>query len=351
MRVLMLSTDRNMLDANSAVYKRTRRYAEEFGHVDAIVFTTGRGGNVVDGPLHICPTNSLTRLSYGFSAFWIARGLSKPDIVTVQDPFETGLAAYFISLVKGIPFHVQIHTDLFSPEYRRHSFVNRLRVAIARFVIARAAGIRVVSERVKRDLETRFKLHVPVTVLPIFVDVERFHYAIPDPLLTERFAKYSHRVLVVSRLESEKNTGLAIHAFAENAPENACLIIVGDGRERGALEELAHSQKLGKHIFFEGRQDPVAYYKSADIVLFSSHYDGYGLVVAEALAAGKPVLSTDVGAARELGAIISTPDAFGEKLGEWFQRGSREGHLQNYRYKHFEEYLHAYCADIASAAR
>ena len=103
-------------------------------------------------------------------------------------------------------------------------------------------------------------------------------------------------------------------------------------------------------VFFEGKQDPAAYYALADLILVSSHYEGYGLVVVEALAAGKPVLSTDVGVAREAGAIIASSREFSQALARWFEGGPREGVLSNYPYRHFEEYAHAYCADIAEAA-
>lgn len=247
--------------------------------------------------------------------------------------------------------HVQVHTDLFAPEYRRHSFLNRIRAAIARFVLRRAARVRVVSGRIKRDLESLLRLRVPITVLPIFADAERFRYALPDPDLQERFAGYAHRLLVVSRLEPEKAVERAIRAFSEEAPENSCLVIVGEGRLRRELQEYAASVRRGRHIFFEGARDPAPYYKMADVVLVTSEYEGYGLVIAEALAAGTPVIAGDVGAARELGAIVAPPERYGEALAEWFQRGPREGRLLGYPYRDFQAYVRAYCDDIAACVQ
>ena len=103
-------------------------------------------------------------------------------------------------------------------------------------------------------------------------------------------------------------------------------------------------------VFFEDGKDVAPYYALTDLVLFPSKYDGYGMVIIEALAAGKPVLSTDVGIAREAGAIIAKPEEFPNALLEWFKSGPRTAELKNYQYKNFDEYIAAYCADIAACA-
>ena len=155
-------------------------------------------------------------------------------------------------------------------------------------------------------------------------------------------------MLVVSRLEAEKNVGLAIRAFADQAPKSACLIIVGDGSERTKLERLVQELGFSGRIFFEGGEDPKKYYKLASMFLSTSLYEGYGMTVIEALASGIPVLSTDVGIAREAGAIIASQEKFAYALREWFKNGPRVGSLKNYPYVNFREYVEAYCADIAS---
>ena len=185
-------------------------------------------------------------------------------------------------------------------------------------------------------------------MLPIFVDIERFRTIRADPALDARFAKFPTKLLVVSRLEREKNVALAMRSFAYAAPLNACLIIVGDGGERTALEKLARDEGLTGRAFFEGERDAAPYYLFVDLVLVPSRYEGYGLVIVEALAAGKPVLSTDVGIAREAGAIVTTSEKFAERLAQWFKNGSRTAELKNYPYKGFDEYVRAYCEDVLS---
>ncbi|MDO8562158.1 MAG: glycosyltransferase, partial [bacterium] len=228
---------------------------------------------------------------------------------------------------------------------------NRLRVLVAGFVLRRASRIRVVSERIKTSLEKKYHLRAPVTVLPSFVDVELFRDAKVEENLAKRFAEFKTKLLVVSRLEPEKNVGLAIRAFAKSAIEDSCLIILGEGREKESLQKLSEKVGLSKWVFFEGAEAPIKYYKLADLVLAPSLYEGYGMVIVEALASGVPVLSTDVGIAREAGAIIAGKDSFAEAIKTWFESGSRVGELRNYPYKNFEEYVEAYCGDIKSCTR
>ncbi|KKW19788.1 MAG: group 1 glycosyl transferase [Parcubacteria group bacterium GW2011_GWA2_51_10] len=314
----------------------------------ASTFRTKRvADNVV---LH--PASSRSRLLRFLKAVSISRRLGRVDIITVQDPFENGLVG-LLSLKKlSAVLHVQIHTDFLSPEFRKHSIVNWIRTLIAPFVLRFAVRIRVVSNRIKNSLETKnYKLKTIPTVLPIFVDVGLYKSAVSDPRLALRLRPFSTKILVVSRLEPEKNVALAIRAFLKSAPREACLLIVGEGSERSKLERLAHSSAGGDRVFFEGKREASSCYPLCDLVLVTSHYEGYGRVIIEALAAGKPVLSTDVGIAREAGAIVTEPREFANALREWFAKGPREGILQNYPYTRFNEYVRAYCDDITSCAR
>ena len=202
------------------------------------------------------------------------------------------------------------------------------------------------SERIKKDIEQTFRIRASITALPIFVDVERFKTARSYLAISERFAMFKTKVLVVSRLEPEKNVSLAIRAFAEAAPEDACLIIVGAGSRALSLQHFAKRLNVAGRVFFEGSKDASDYYRSCDLILVPSKYEGYGLVTVEALSAGKPVLSTDVGIAREAGAIVTTEERFAEALADWFKNGPRTGELKNCPYANFEEYVHAYCNDI-----
>jgi glycosyltransferase involved in cell wall biosynthesis len=345
MNVLSIGTDRALLNFKSESARRHIAYGVHFDELNIIVFSRSGGKATLSTGVHVYPTRSPSRLFYGLDALRIAWRLQRPDVVTVQDPFETGLVGFVIARMRGAQFHVQVHTDFFSPSYA-HSSLNRVRKVIAGFVLRRAARIRVVSNRIKEGIE-KMRVQVPIAVLPIYTDVQKFRDARAGEL-AGRFSKFPTRILVVSRLEREKNVALAVMCFAKVAPSNACLIIVGEGRERAMLAKNAKKLGVDSRVFFEGQRDPASYYALASLVLFPSHYDGYGLVIIEALAAGKPVLATDFGIAREAGAIVVDEDHFADALAAWFESGDRTGTLRGYPYQSFEEYVKKYCDDISA---
>jgi glycosyltransferase involved in cell wall biosynthesis len=351
MKVLAISADRSprgVLFPGTPAARRQEAYAEALGELDIIDFSRRSDGatHYEFKTLRVFPTNSRSRFLYGWDALRIAKRLPRPDVVTAQDPFEAGLAAWLIARRLKVPLHIQVHTDVFSPEYAAHSFANRIRVRIARFLLPRAAGIRVVSERIRNSLRTTHYALPPISVLPIYVDLDRIRTAPAPGALAVRFAAYRKKLLVVARLEPEKNVALALRAFKESAPPSTCLIIVGEGSEREKLESVARELDIRERVFFEGTEDPLPYYRLADLVLVTSRYEGYGLVIAEALAAGVPVLSTDVGCAHEAGAIIASEGLFGQELARWFSQGERSGMLKRYPYESESEYVAAYAENI-----
>jgi glycosyltransferase involved in cell wall biosynthesis len=289
------------------VAKRLRMQARTVERMDVIV---------PHGPLQLVQISGNASVrGFGLGRMFgtlrtIAAGwrLQRPDVVSAQDPFLTGLIAWIIASMRGSKLHLQVHTDLLDPYFGGLSFGNRLKVWLARFLLSRADSVRVVSKRIADSLATH-GIKAPVTVLPVFVDLENLKKA--EPL--DKRARYPHfkkLVLVVSRLEKEKNVAASICAFAEIAKTDATagLVIIGSGTQRVPLEDLTRELGIAERVVFEGAQDPFPFYKAADLVLVTSEYEGFGMVIVEALAAGCPVVSYDVGLAREAGAVIAKPE-------------------------------------------
>ncbi len=354
MRVLQIGADRSkrgILFPGSPAFLRQEAYARVFGQLDIVAFSLrSDSAQFTDaGPLRVFPTNTPFKLLYGFYTIHIARTVPKPDVISAQDPFETGLIAWVVAALLRVPLHVQVHINFLSPDFSRTS-VNKLRVFIAGFVLRRASRIRAVSEEIRKTIVQRYGLHVPVSVLPIYVDIARYRDAVPNAVLVKRFERFTWKLLVVSRLvEPQKNIALAVRSFAALAARDACLIIVGTGEEEAALKTLAERLGISDRVFFEGEHDPAPYYKLADLFLLTSRYEGYGMVVIEALAAGKPVLATDVGIAREAGAIITSEEEFAAALSAWIANGPRAGVLKQYPYKNLDDYVRQYCNDVQLA--
>lgn len=107
----------------------------------------------------------------------------------------------------------------------------------------------------------------------------------------------SKQFVTLGRLSPEKGHAKLIRAFAELVKMHpACkLTILGDGPLRDDLEFLIEELALTSNVFLAGlRINPFPALQRSDCFVFSSDYEGQGLVVLEALILGKPVISTDV---------------------------------------------------------
>lgn len=348
MRVLTIGThDPSVFDEQSELRRRTEAYARAFGHLALIDTTTRRAAfpPFHAGRFSVYGTNSWSRLFSFFDAARLASRLGG-DVVTTQDPFENGLAGALAAQTLRIPLHVQLHTDPFTPAFARASFLNRLRLLVMPLVIRRAARIRVVSDRLKREIEKRYRPFAPVTVLPIYTDLTRFR-------AVER-APEKGSLLWVGRFEKEKDPMLAIKALAtaRAADIDARLVMLGEGRLKQTVAARAKARALAPYLALPGHVDPLPFLARAELMLATSRYEGYGLAVVEALAAGCPVFATDVGVAREAGAAIASSRAnYSKEAAELLAKGPLAPPPIPDQYPSFAAYVERYAADIRETAR
>ena len=107
----------------------------------------------------------------------------------------------------------------------------------------------------------------------------------------------------VAVLEARKGHRFLLEAAAYLKQQGRRLIyrIAGDGSEKERLHELTRALGLQEEVSFEGFVSDVAAFLSAiDIFVLPSLFEGLGVAVLEAMAAGKPVVATDVGGLREI---------------------------------------------------
>jgi glycosyltransferase involved in cell wall biosynthesis len=102
-------------------------------------------------------------------------------------------------------------------------------------------------------------------------------------------------IIATGRLTKQKDFPTLIRAFARlREQQSARLIILGEGEDRERLQDLAAELRVEANIDFPGFvSNPYAYMRRASVFVLSSRWEGFGNVVAEALACGTPVVSTD----------------------------------------------------------
>ncbi len=179
-------------------------------------------------------------------------------------------------------------------------------------LIAKAVGrYLAVSTGVARQLLDEFGIpQAKVEIVRNGIDVSRYEQARVDAEAQRQTRSPERRnilasrsdqpvVLTVARLEQQK--GLPYLIDAVPLVPGVSFAIAGDGPDREALEKQAVANGVGDRVIFLGRRDDVpALLAAADLFVLPSLYEGLPLSIMEAMAAGTPVIASDIGGNNEL---------------------------------------------------
>jgi glycosyltransferase involved in cell wall biosynthesis len=308
MKALVLSGDDSILVEGTRSQARMLEYARLFDGLHIVVASHSSFGRPESGGLSSYPAagrNALTRmLRLGRIGSAVCRTV-RPDVISTQDAGGFGLVGYLLARWYRIPLQVQVHTDIISPFYRRASWREWLHHRLACFVLPRATCIRVVSKRVGDAIAERLAIsRSRIRVLPIGTDVAGVRSAPRQTETDERFRDFGFRMIAAGRfVDREKDFSLLMDAMVEicGVIPRPVLVLVGDGPDRRRYERRIRSRGIGASVVLEPwREDLPSFFKSFDLFLVASRYEGWGRVCVEAAAAGLPVITTDVGLAGEL---------------------------------------------------
>lgn len=167
-------------------------------------------------------------------------------------------------------------------------------------------GVTAVSTHLRQQLIALGVDETRIQVLPMGVDTRRFTPALRSESLREALNANGPILLFVGRLVEKKAARYAVEALPAvlGLHPMARLIVVGDGPQRRELEQLVRDRGLTESVQFLGpvsNSDLPAYYASADVFVGPSvverggDTESFGVVFAEAMASGCPVVTTDAG--------------------------------------------------------
>ena len=219
-------------------------------------------------------------------------GRQRPDIVHLQFPYPVGEVSNLL-FGRGRGTVISYQSDVV-----RQAGILRLYDPLLRVVLRRADRILASSPPYIQSSSYLRPLAGHCTVVPLGVDVARFAQPRPEEVAWLRAQYPGPLLLFVGRLRYYKGLSYLIDAMRQ---VDATLLIAGTGPEAAALAAQAGGETgvAGRVHFLGdiGDADLPAYYQAADLfVLPSSHRsEAYGIVLLEAMAAGAPLITTELG--------------------------------------------------------
>jgi glycosyltransferase involved in cell wall biosynthesis len=272
---ILLATDAWIPQINGVVvtFLHTRRELEALGHTVEVVGPD----RFVSIP---CPTYPEIRLALN-----AARGLAKalerfsPDVVHIATEGPIGMAMRKLCLRRKIRFTTSYHTRFAEYVHARIRLPTAITYAWLRRFHAPAEAVMVPTAAIHEDLERRG-----------FARLVRWSRGVDTTLFRPGLVTpngWKHPVFMyVGRVAVEKNIGAFL---ALDLPGTK--IVVGAGPQRASLERrypdaVFTGAKMGEEL--------AAHFRSADVFVFPSRTDTFGLVLLEAMASGTPVAAYPV---------------------------------------------------------
>lgn len=223
------------------------------------------------------------------------------DLVRAYNPFVQGAVAVLAARAARCPCVVAVHTD--SAEILRRLDPSAARVlgALARFSLVRADRVFCVNEHVRNSAIASGAAPERVRIVPNRVPLADL--SAPDPAREAATrAKYgipddAPVIVAVGRLDPEKDPLTLVRAVARIARPDVRLVFVGDGLLNAAVRAEAARTGLDGRLVLPGFR-PLAEIPSflhlATCFVMASRYEGFPIALTEALAAGVPVVASDI---------------------------------------------------------
>jgi 1,2-diacylglycerol 3-alpha-glucosyltransferase len=236
----------------------------------------------------------------------------KPDVIHTHHPILLGQAAVRKAQELNLPLVFTFHTQY--QEYTHYvplpqdAFQEFLKGAVQNWLMdfmRKCQHIVIPSESMKEILINDYGLQDHYTVIPTGIDLKPYKIVDGNELRTRKNWQNDKVIISIGRLAQEKNWKTLLYAVAKAHQEHPDLrlVLIGDGPDKEALQNLAIELGIAERVTFTGKlpfSEVTIYLKAADIFAFASVTETQGLVTMEAMAAGLPVVAVDASGTRDI---------------------------------------------------
>ena len=246
----------------------------------------------------------------------------KPDIIHVHHPFLLGASALKVARSRNVPVIFTYHT-LYEQYLHYIPLPKQLICPVVKTLVqsfcTTVQGIIAPSTTIKDYIQTIAPMTL-TQVIPSGVPVSFFSNNKHLKKLQKPF-----KLLIVSRFTQEKNITFLLDVIALLKPSHYLFTLAGYGVELSFLQNYAFSHKnlSPKNVIFIERPSKLTLidlYAQADLFIFASHTETQGIVLAEAMAQGTPVITLDGPGQRDIvidefnGYLVSSASEMKEKI-------------------------------------
>ncbi|MBR1802904.1 MAG: glycosyltransferase [Clostridia bacterium] len=213
--------------------------------------------------------------------------------------------SYFASYMNNTPKVVWIRGDMnelnyhqFSPTTVEYSGIKQ-EYNMQKNVLKTFDNIVVISEAVKKALKEKFEITENIHEIPNSVDIEKVKQLSQEKIEIPKKTLFT----TLGRLDENKNQILLLKAakIVKETRDDFEIYLLGDGEERNKLEKYIEENDLKNNVKILGFQEnPYPYIKASTATVLTSLSEGFSLALAESAILDTPIISTDVGIAKEL---------------------------------------------------
>jgi len=201
-------------------------------------------------------------------------------------------AFYFVGILSFVINDIKFIFTEHSTNNRRMN--KAILLPIEKVIYSRFEIIIAISTAVKNNLSSWLKSNNNIIVVYNGINLSRFQSAKKIDLRRElKLAPKSILICMVARFSKQKDHFTVINALS-TLPDNVYLLLVGEGPTEQNIKNLIEALQLNHRVIFLGfRNDVAQIYKSVDVAILYSHYEGFGISALEAIASSTPLVVSD----------------------------------------------------------